>query len=73
MEGLILNLIFHTEYPDGVGDTVKIFQLLDLSISKISEMALVARRWGTALDISTPNMYANTTYLLQRQKLAPIM
>ena len=62
--GLILNLTFHTEDPDGVGETVNIFLLPDISLSVSSEAVLVARKWDTALNIITLTTYANTASLL---------
>ena len=50
--GLLLGLFFHTEYHDGVSNTVNIFMFPDLFISTGLEVALVARRWDTALDIN---------------------
>ena len=62
--GLILNLTIHTENPDGVGETVNIFLLPDLSLSVSSEAVLVARKWDTSLNIITLTTYANTASLL---------
>ena len=43
--GLILNLKFHEEDPDGVGDKVDFFLFPDLSLSAIYEAELVVRKW----------------------------
>ena len=61
--GLILDLGFYTEEPDGVRDMVKIFLLPGISISTGSEASLVARWWDMALDRSTLITYTNTDSL----------
>ena len=58
---LILNLTFHTEDPDGVGDTVKVLLFTDLSLSINPKVALMASQWGMALERSTLNRYDDTT------------
>ena len=73
VEVLIINLKFHTEYPDGFGDTVKMFLFPNLSLSEISEASLVARLWDTALDSSIITTYSNTSALIQCHKVAPIV
>ena len=73
MSGLILNLAFHTEEPDGVGDKVKILLLPNLSLSASYEAALVARQWDMALYSSPLTMYTKTASILQHQKLVPIV
>ena len=50
MTGLVLNLDFHTEDTYGVGDTVRILLLPDISLSEISKTDLVARPWDMELD-----------------------
>ena len=71
--GLILNLTFNTEDPDGIRYTVEIFPLLDISLFTSSEAALVERWWDTALISSTLNTYSDTSSLLKRQKVASII
>ena len=50
MAVLLLELHFHTEYPDCVNDTVNIFMLPDLFLSAGS---MVTWQWDTALDANT--------------------
>ena len=68
---MILNLEFYTEGTDGLGDMVNIFFFPDLSLYASSGAVLVARRWDTVLDSRTMTMYADTSTLLQRHKVAP--
>ena len=70
---ILLSILFHTKYPDRVGVTFHIFLFPDLSISAVSEDALLARRWYKALDSSTLTTYTNTPLLIQLQKVAPII
>ena len=70
---MLLSLLFHTEYPDGVRNTVNIFLFPNLFISTGLEVALVARRWYMALDSSTLTTYSDTALLLQHQKVDPII
>ena len=58
---LILNITFHTEYPDEFGDIVKILLFTDLSLPISFEVALMASQWGMALERSTLNRYDDTT------------
>ena len=71
--GLIPNLAFHTEDPDGVRITMKILVFPNLSLSESSESVLVARWWDTALDSRMMTTYTNTASLLGCQKVAPIV
>ena len=71
--GLILNLAFHMEDQYGVVYMVNIFLFPDLSLSEISQAALVAKRWYTALDIRKLTTYADTASLLHHQKVVPIV
>ena len=71
--GLILNLTFNTEDPDGIRYTVEIFLFPDISLFTSSEAALVERWWDTSLDSSTLTTYSDTSDLLQHQKVAPIL
>ena len=66
MAGLVLNLVIFTEEPD-------ILLFPDLFIKSGLEAALVERSWDTALDSSLSIMYADTSTLLQRQKIVPIV
>ena len=66
MAGLVLNLVIFTEEPD-------ILLFPDLFIKAGLEAALVERSWDTALDSSLSIMYADTSTLLQRQKIVPIV
>ena len=69
--GLLIILVFQTEDPYVVWYTVNIILLPELSLSDGSKAALVARRWGTALKISTLTTYSDFALLLQLQKVAP--
>ena len=48
---MVLALVFHTKDPNGVGDAVNIFLLLDMSPSTVSEAYLLARRWDADLGV----------------------
>ena len=70
---LILRLDFHTEDPDGVSDAVNIFMFPDLSLAAGTKVALVTRRWDTALDSDMIMSYANTSALMSKQRISLIM
>ena len=70
---MLFRLLFHTENPDGVGDTVNIFLFPGLSLSDGSEAALLVRRWETDLDRGALPTYDNTALLLQHQKVDTII
>ena len=71
--GSILNIAFYTEDLNGVGYTVNIFLFPGLSLYAGSEAVLVVQLWYTALDCSTLTTYAETTALLDCQKIAPMV
>ena len=73
MAVLLLELHFHTEDPDCVNDTVKIFMFPDLSLSEGSEASMVTRRWDTALDANTLTSYADAAALMKQQRILPIV
>ena len=70
---LLLGLHFHTEDPDCVNDTVKIFMFPYLSLSAGSEASMVTRRWDTALDANTLTSYADAAALMKQQRILPIV
>ena len=73
VEGVFIILSFFTKYSYGVGYTVSIFLLPEISLSARSEASLMVRQWDTALYIRTLDTYMDTTSLFQRQKVAPII
>ena len=46
---MVMDLAFHTKDLDGVGDTLNIFLLLDLSLSARLEAVLLTRKWDAIL------------------------
>ena len=65
-------LAFHTKYPDGVEDTLKIFLFPNLYPSTGSEAALFTRKWDVILGGRTLNSFAYMSLLMGKQKVAPI-
>ena len=41
---MVMDLAFHTEDPNVVGDAINIFLFTDLSLSSMSESALLTRK-----------------------------
>ena len=70
---LILGLAFHTEEPGGVINAVNIFNFPDLSLAADTESVLVARRWDKALDSNTLPSYTDTSALMTKQIIFPIV
>ena len=73
MAVLLLGLHFHTEDPDCVNNTVKIFQFPDLSISAGSKAFMVTRRWDTALNANNLTSYVDAAALMKQQRIPPII
>ena len=70
---LLINLNLNIKYPYGFRDIVNIFLFPNLPPSASSEAALVVKRWDMALERITLTTYADTAYLLQHQKVTPIV
>ena len=66
---LLLVLVLHREDPNRVSDSVKIFMFPYLSLAAGREIALVARRWDTALESNMLASYANTAALMTKQRI----
>ena len=73
VEFLLLGLAFHTEDPDGVSNALNIFMFLDISLEEGEEAAMVAWQWDTALYSNTIKLYTDTTALVTKQKISPII
>ena len=71
--GLLLSLMFYDEDPYRVGYTVQNFLFPDLSLSAVLEEALAVRRWDTELYRISLTTYSGNAFLLQNQKVAPII
>ena len=70
---LVLGLAFYSEDPDGVGDAISILIFPDLSPSASSEAALLARRWDTILGGGAFTTFSDTSLLLAKEKVKPVM
>ena len=70
---MFMALAFHTEDPDKVEDALNIFLFPDLSLSSGSESALLTRNWDVILGGRTLNSFVNTSLLMGKQKVAPIV
>ena len=73
LEGIVLGLDFHTEYLDGMRDTMDIFLIPDFSIVLILEATLMTLRQYMALDGRVHTSYTDAAALLQKEKVAPIL
>ena len=69
---MVMDLAFHTKYPDGVEDTLKIFLFPNLYPSTWSEAALFTRKWDMILGGGTLTSFAYMSLLMGNQKVAPI-
>ena len=69
---MVMTLAFHTKYPDGVEETLKIFLFPNLYPSTGSEAALFTRKWDVILGGGTLTSFADTILLMGEQKVAPI-
>ena len=52
---------------------MNIFMFPDLSLTEGTETALVPRRWYTLLDSNTLTSYSDTTALMTKEHIAPII
>ena len=68
----MLDLSFHSEFPDGVGDALNVFLFLDMSPSAGSYVALLTRHWDAVFGRGTLTSFSCTRLLLGRQKVAPV-
>ena len=72
IEVVVVALEFYTQYPDGVGDAINIFIFPNLSPSTGYEAALMTRLWDDLLGENNFNYFAETSTLLERQKVVSI-
>ena len=52
---------------------MNIFMFPDLSLAEVTEAVLVARQWYTLLDSNTLTSYSDTTALMTKEHIAPII
>ena len=70
---MVLDLALYTEYPDGMGGAVNIFIFLDLTPAAVSKAALLTRRWDDILGGGALMSFVDTSLLMEKQKVTPIM
>ena len=69
---MVLAVAFHSEETNGVGGSVKIFLLPDLSPAVGSEAVLLTKRRNAVFDGVTTIYFDDTSLLLGRHKVTPL-
>ena len=69
---MVMEIAFHTENPDRVGDALNIFIFPDLSSLAGSEVALLTQKWDAILGGVTLTSFVETSMLTGKKKVAPI-
>ena len=69
---IVLYLEIYTNFPNELGDAVKIFLIPDLSPSSGSDTVLVTRWWEAILVGRTLKYFVDTIFLLEWNKVAPL-
>ena len=69
---MLIVLAFHTKDPDGVGYTLNIFLLPNLSTLSGLEADLLTRNWNVIFGGETLNPFADTSLLMGKNRVAPI-
>ena len=64
---------FHNHDSDGVGDALNIFLFPDLSPSAGLEAALLTRKWDAILGGDALTSFVDTSILIGKQKVSPIV
>ena len=70
---IILALTFHIEDPEGVGGAVNILLFLDFFQYKGLEAVLLARKLDAVLGGDTLALFSDTSLLMAKQKVSPVI